>query len=92
MPKSILQDVLRPLAKAKRRLEAEAKNIAHQIERIDAFLRPGPGRTRRKRGRKAGSSKRGGKRRISAAGRARIAAAQRKRWAKVRATKKGKAS
>jgi hypothetical protein len=38
----------------------------------------------------APSKKRGGRRGISAAGRARIAAAQRKRWAKVRAAKKVK--
>jgi hypothetical protein len=80
------------LSNARRQLQAEAKSIADQIARLDAVLRPGLQSGRRSRRKTAGSSKRGGKRQISAAGRARIAAAQRKRWAKVKAAKKAKAS
>ena len=88
MARNVLQNVLGHLSKAKRELQAEAKSIVDQIARIDAVLRSGLGRGRRKGTKRAAASKRGGKRQISAAGRARIAAAQRKRWAKVRAAKK----
>jgi hypothetical protein len=85
MPKNVLGSVLGALSKAKRQLEMEARKIADQIAQIDSVL----GSTAKGgRAKAAARKKRGGKRRISAAGRARIAAAQRKRWAKVRAAKK----
>jgi hypothetical protein len=86
MAKSIVDNLGAALTKAKRDLQKEAKQISEQISRIDKILRSG-GASRAKAGRRPGK-KRGGPRRISAAGRARIAAAQRKRWAKVRAAKK----
>jgi len=88
MARNVLQNVLGHLSKAKRELEHEAKSIAEQLSKIEHFLSSaGPGR---RGGKKKATSKkgRGGKRHISAAGRARIAAAQRRRWAKVRAAKK----
>jgi len=88
MPKSTLDKVLETLSKARRQLWAEAEHLAHQIAHIDAFLSSSRTRPRKGTGKTSKPSRRGGKRQISAAGRARIAAAQRKRWAKVRAAKK----
>jgi len=88
MARKLVDNVMQALARARRDLVKEARKIADEISKIDTFLR-GRVRGARKRVASATKSKRGGKRRISAAGRARIAAAQRRRWAKVRAAKKG---
>ncbi len=92
MASKVVDNVMQALARAKRDLVNEAQKISDEIAKIDAFLM---GRVRGVRRRVSAATKRktkgkrGGKRRISAAGRARIAAAQRRRWAKVRAAKKG---
>ncbi len=88
MARKVVDNVMQALARARRDLVKEARKIGDEIAKIDTFLR---GRVRggRKRVAAATKTRRGGKRRISAAGRARIAAAQRRRWAKVRAAKKG---
>jgi len=92
MASKVVDNVMQALARAKRDLVKEAQKISDEIGKIDAFLM---GRVRGARRRVTAATKgktkgkRGGKRRISAAGRARIAAAQRRRWAKVRASKKG---
>jgi hypothetical protein len=94
MASKVVGDVIQALARAKRDLVKEAQRISAEIEKIDAFISGRVKSVRRRVSAVTGSKpkakgKRGGKRRISAEGRARIAAAQRKRWAKVRASKKG---
>ena len=90
MAHKVVDDIMHALAKAKRDLVKEAQKISHEVAKIDAFLsgRVWGTRKRQAKAAKPAGRKRGGKRRISAEGRARIAAAQRKRWAKVRAGKK----
>jgi hypothetical protein len=61
-------------------LRAEQKQLETRLKQVEAAISSLMGLN--------GDSPRGGKRTISAAGRARIAAAQRKRWAKVRAAQK----
>ena len=87
MATSIGKSLSAALAKAKKELQKEAKQIAAQMERIERILQSTTGRG--KKTARRGAKTRGGKRRLSAAGRAKIAAAQRKRWAKVRAAKSG---
>jgi len=88
MPKSIVDNVLATLSKALRQLQAEVEHLARQIARVDQFLSSSRTRVRKGPGKASKASRRGGKRLISAAGRARIAAAQRKRWGKVKAAKR----
>jgi len=88
MPKSIVDKVLATLSKALRQLQAEVENLARQIARVDQFLSSSRSRVRKGPGKPSKASRRGGKRRISAAGRARMAAAQRKRRAKVKAAER----
>ena len=87
MARTVVDSVKKALSKAKRDLMKEIKRLSGEIAKIDSFIGASIGRARGRRKRAAGR-RRGGKRRISAAGRARIAAAQRRRWAKVRAGKK----
>jgi hypothetical protein len=61
-------------------LKAEQKQLEGQLKRVEAAIFS--------LGSLNGHATRGGKRKLSAAGRARIAAAQRKRWAKFKAKKK----
>ena len=74
MPKSLMQSVVSQLQVERERLEKELRGVSAAIS---AFVKV------YSQGRVGGK-----KRRMSAAGRARIAAAQRKRWAKIRAAKK----
>ena len=85
MAKSIMDDLKSALKKARKELQKDAKRISDEISRIDTILRSAVGRKPRGKKRTQAKKMRGGKRHISAAGRARIAAAQRKRWAKIRA-------
>jgi hypothetical protein len=79
MPKTLMQSVVSQLQKERERLENELHRVTAALTAFGSVYlhgtRPGPS---------AGRSKRT----MSAAGRKRIAAAQRKRWAKVRASKK----
>ena len=88
MPKSIVDNVLATLSKALRQLQAEVEHLARQIARVDQFLSSSRRRVRKGPRKPSKASRRGGKHRISAAGRARMAAAQRKRRAKVKAAKR----
>jgi hypothetical protein len=88
MARNILDNLLGALSKAKRQLESEAKKIADQIGHIETLLSSAAWGARKEMKSLGAAGKRSGRRKISAAGRARIAAAQRKRWAKVRAAKK----
>jgi hypothetical protein len=65
------------LAGVVRQLQKERNQAARTLERLDAALAALNGRS-------SNGSRTGIRRKISAAGRARIAAAQRARWAKVR--------
>lgn len=88
MPTSIVDKVLATLSKALRQLQAEVEHLARQIARVDQFLSSSRSRVRKGPGKPFKASRRGGKRRLSAAGRVRIAAAQQKRRAKVKAAKR----
>jgi len=88
MPKSIVDKVLATLSRALRQLQAEVEHLARQIARVDQFLSSSRSRVRKGPGKPSKTSRRGGKRLISAAGRTRIAAAQRKRSGKVKAAKR----
>ena len=88
--KSALDQVCAALSKARRKLQDEAEHLAHQIAHLDTFLGSSRARPRKGTGKASRAPKRGGKRGISAAGRARISAAQKKRWAAIKAGKKGK--
>jgi len=88
MPKSVVDKVLATLSKALRQLQAEVEHLARQIARVDQFLSSSRSRVRKGSGKASKASRRGGKRRISAAGRTRIAAAQQKRWVKVKAAER----
>jgi hypothetical protein len=80
MPKSLMQSVISQLQLERERLERELRGVSAALA---AF-----GKVYAKR--KAAGGKSQKRRRMSPAGRARIAAAQRKRWAKIRAAEKSK--
>jgi hypothetical protein len=79
MPKTLMQSVVSQLQKERERLESELHRVTAALTAFGSVYlhgaRSGPSAGRRKRT-------------MSAVGRERIAAAQRKRWAKVRASKK----
>jgi hypothetical protein len=61
-------------------LKAERQQLERRLKQVDAAIRTLGGLN--------GQSRKGGKPKLSAAGRARIAAAQRARWAKFKRKKK----
>jgi hypothetical protein len=79
MPKTMMQSLVSQLQKERTRLEGELHRVTAALTAFGNVYMHGA------KSRPAAPRK---KRTISAAGRKRIAAAQRKRWAKLRATKK----
>jgi hypothetical protein len=67
-------------------IKQQVKEEIEKLARVLHLLEGGTNRQTRKRAKTTGGTKK--KRKLSAAGRARIAAAQRARWAKIRAGKK----
>ena len=79
MPKTLTQSVVGLLQKERKRLEDELHRVTAALTAFGKVYMHGS---------KPKAAATGKKRRISAAGRKRIAAAQKARWAKVRARKK----
>jgi hypothetical protein len=76
MPKSPIQTVINQLAQERVRLDRELRGVSAALAAFGKTYISG----------KVSAAPK--KRRMSAAGRARIAAAQRKRWARIRTAKK----
>jgi hypothetical protein len=69
-------------------LESITQEIREEVAKLNHVLRLLEGGTNQRAGKQARTTGVRKKRKMSAAGRARIAAAQRARWAKIRAAKK----
>jgi hypothetical protein len=72
----VLMDIVAALKREEAKLQKQLTGIQGAIRELVGVSSNGNSTSRKKRG-------------ISAAGRARIAAAQRKRWAKIKRSKKG---